>query len=255
MWIPVLIRTRYYEADNKKALVDSGATDNFIHLWLAARMQVGQQAFEKPKKIFNIGNTENKSGSITHFINLKVQTKGEVKDMRFLIANIGSEDLLLGYPWLATFEPGFKWQPTIMDKKVFPIIISSTLPSPSKVIITLMSEEEKHHIIHQLEEQSTIWGIATELAIQAGEGKKKVEIPKAYAKFHCLFSEEASHQFPPRWSWDHAIDFKPDAPDVIDCKVYPMTQIEDQAMKEFIMEQCHGHLKWRLLYSYDYGSK
>ena len=54
--------------------------------------------------------------------------------------------------------------------------------------------------------------ITTELAIQAGEGKKKVKIPKSYAKFHHLFSEEASHWFPPKQSWDHAIDFKPEAP-------------------------------------------
>ena len=44
-------------------------------------MKVSTQALEKPKKIFNIDNMENKLGSITHFIDLKVQTKGIVKDM------------------------------------------------------------------------------------------------------------------------------------------------------------------------------
>ena len=129
MCIPVNIRTHYYEANNQKALVDSGATDCFIHPQLAERMQVGKQAFEKPKKIFNIDNTENKSGSITHFIDLKVQSKGVIKDMQFLIADIGAKNLLLGYPWLAAFEPGFKWQPAIMDAINFPVIISSSIPS------------------------------------------------------------------------------------------------------------------------------
>ena len=69
-------------------------------------MKVGAQAFEKPKKIFNIDNTENKLGSITHFIDLKVQTKGIVKDIRFLIADIGTENLLLGYPWLVLPQTG-----------------------------------------------------------------------------------------------------------------------------------------------------
>ena len=198
MHIPVFIRMRYYEADHKKALVDSGATDNFIHPKLAKSMNVGRQAFEKPKKIFNIDNTENKLGSITHFLNLKVQTKGEVKDMRFLIADIGSEDLLLGYPWLAAFEPGFKWRPAIMNQQAFPIIISSLIPSPTKMVIATMTQHDKEEIVHQLVQQSTIRGIATELAIQAGEGKKKVEIPKAYAKLKHLFSKEASHRFPPK---------------------------------------------------------
>ena len=167
-------------------------------------MKVGTQAFDKPKKIFNIDNTENKSGSITHFIDLKVQTKGTIKDIRFLIADIGTENLLLGYPWLAAFEPGFRWRPAIMDSINFPVIISSSLPSPSKVVIAALTHEDKLKVVNQLEEQCTIRGIATELAIQAGEGKKKVEIPPQYAKFKRLFSEEASHRFPPKRAWDHA---------------------------------------------------
>ena len=81
MQIPVFIQMHYYEADNQKALVDSGATDCFIHPQLAEQMKVGAQAFKKPKKMFNIDNMENKLGSITHFINLKVQTKETVKDI------------------------------------------------------------------------------------------------------------------------------------------------------------------------------
>ena len=200
-------------------------------------MQVGQQAFDKPKRIFNIDNTENKSGSITHFMDYKVQTKGEIKDMRFLITDIGNEDILLGYTWLATFEPGFKWWPAIMDHHTFPIIISSTIPSPHKTVIPQLSDKAKQEVVDQLEEQSTIRGIAMELAIQAGEGKKKVEIPEVYAKFHRLFDKEASHRFPPKRPWDHAINFKPDTPDVIDCKVYPMMQMEDKALEDFIKEQ------------------
>ena len=124
-----------------------------------------------------------------------------------------------------------------MDAINFPVIISSSIPSPSKVIIATLTDEHKGEIVDQLEEQCNICGIATDLAIQAGEGKKKVEIPPQYAKYRHLFSEEASHQFPPKRMWDHAIEFKPDAPDIINCKVYPMTQTEDKALEEFIKEQ------------------
>ena len=134
--------------------------------------------------------------------------------------DIGTENLLLEYPWLAAFELGFKWQPAIMDTINFPVIISSSVPSPSKVIIAALTDKHKGEIVSQLEEQCVVQGIATELAIQAGEGKKKVEIPPQYTKFKRLFSEEASHRFLPKCVWDHAIKFKPNAPDVIDCKVY-----------------------------------
>ena len=75
MRVPVLICTRYFMAD-KKALVDSGATDNFIHPAFAKRLGLSMTLLEKPKWIYNIDNTSNKSGSITHSLELKVTTKG-----------------------------------------------------------------------------------------------------------------------------------------------------------------------------------
>ena len=124
-----------------------------------------------------------------------------------------------------------------MDSINFPVIISSTVPSPSKLVIASLTTEDKMNIMNQLEEQCTIRGIAMELAIQAGEGRKQVEIPPQYAKFKRLFSEEVSHRFPPKRAWDHAIEFISEVPDVIDCKVYPMMQTEDKVLEDFIKEQ------------------
>ncbi len=73
------------------------------------RMNLGTQPLQKPRKIWNIDNTENKDGLITHYLELNVQTKGVRRDLRFLVTNIGNEDIVLGYPWLATFEPQFNW--------------------------------------------------------------------------------------------------------------------------------------------------
>ena len=64
MRIPVSTRTSYSMA-NKVALVDSGATDNFIHPNFAARMGLKPAKLERPRKIWNIDNTENEAGMIT----------------------------------------------------------------------------------------------------------------------------------------------------------------------------------------------
>ena len=237
MRVPVLIRTHYFMA-NKKALMDSGATDNFIHPAFTKRLGLAMTPLEKPKRIYNIDNTSNKAGSITHSLKLKVTTKGVEKVMRFLVTDIGNEDLLLRYPWLVTFEPKFGWKDAIIETQALPIIISSTHLVDSRTVIAgLQTQEEKEDILCKLEEATTIRGIATELAIQAGEGKKKVEIPAVYDRFKRLFSEEASQRFPLSHPWDHAIDLKPDAPDAIPCKVYPVTPSEDKALEEFIREQ------------------
>jgi hypothetical protein len=237
MRVPVSIRTRYFMAD-KKALVDSGATDNFMHPAFAKRMGLGLQKLQTPKKIFNIDNTTNKSGMITHFLDLNIHTHGITKEMRFLVTDIGHEEILLGYPWLATFEPQFNWRSAVIDERILPIIISSTNPHiiRSQPTIATLSEENKRSIVRQLESECSIRGVATELAIQAGEQQTESPPPTEYQEFARLFSDEAADRFPPAREWDHAIDLKPGAPDALDCKVYPMTQDEDTALEKFLDE-------------------
>ncbi len=61
MKVPVSFRTHYAMAD-KRILVDSGATDNFIHPKFVKRLRVGMQELERPMKIWNIDGTTNRAG-------------------------------------------------------------------------------------------------------------------------------------------------------------------------------------------------
>jgi hypothetical protein len=113
-------------------------------------MGLGLQELLTPKKIFNIDNTSNMSGMITHYLNLNVQTNGITKEMRFLVTDIGHEEVLLGYPWLVMFEPKFNWRSAIVDERILPIIISSVNPCIIRnqpVIATVLSEDTKQSII------------------------------------------------------------------------------------------------------------
>jgi hypothetical protein len=195
MHVPVTIRTSYFMA-NKKALVDSGATDNFMHPAFAKRMGLGLQELPNPKKIFNINNTTNKSGMITYYLDLDVCTNGTHKEMRFLVTDIGHKEILLGYPWLATFEPRFNWRSAVVDECILPIIISSINPQALKtqpIIATTISEEEKQSIVGQLNSECTIRGVAMDLAIQARAEQEEAKLPKEYQEFARLFSDEAAN--------------------------------------------------------------
>ena len=152
--------------------------------------------------------------------------------MRFLVSDIGRESLILGYPWLAAFEPHFKWKEGTLDPQYLPITCQSIWPVQQQG-----DQQERQAIVAQLEEECTNRTIATELAIHAKSEPSKVELPEVYKKYASIFSEEEAQRFPPSRPWDHAIDFKDGAPDAIDCKVYPMTHTEDDALDEFIDEQ------------------
>src|ERR1700727_1040831 len=90
MRIPVSTRTSYSTAD-KVALVDSGATDNFMHPNFAARMGLKPAKLERPRKIWNVDNTENEAGMITHYLDLDVETKGIHKVSRSALPCLRSD--------------------------------------------------------------------------------------------------------------------------------------------------------------------
>ena len=61
-------------------------------------------------------------------------------------------------------------------------------------------------------------------------------VPSQYHLHAKVFSEEAAHRFPASREWDHAIDLKPDAPTMLNCKVYPLSLGEDDALQTFLLE-------------------
>src|SRR6266404_4727531 len=100
-----------------------------------------------------------------------------------------------------------------------------------------VTTEAKQRIIDILTEETTINSILMDLAQQVEQYMAKIEVPEKYAQHAKVFSEEASQRFPPKRPWDHAIKLKPETPDMIDCKIYPLMQEEDKALVVFLDKQ------------------
>ena len=244
MKVPVSFRTSRAMAD-KQILVDSGATDNFIDPRLIKRLGLGTTKLDRPRKIWNIDGTNNRAGMITDYVDLEVRTGKKEAQMRFLITDLGLEDLILGYPWLATFEPRFSWKEGVIDTTALPIVVRSLdwrslriRPTISRITTEPMSDLEKDQIVQDLQEGcSTKANISTQLAQQQGQYTKEVPIPPEYQRHAKVFSEEEANRFPPSRPWDHAIELKDGAPKAINCKIYPNTPIEDEQLRKFLDEQ------------------
>ena len=162
MKVPTAIQTRYNKAE-VRSLVDSGATDNFIHPQFIRRMKLGTIKLDKPKKLKNVDDTTNKSGKITHCIYLNVLTNRRHKEMRFLIADIGQEEVILGYPWLEEYKPKFSWKRGALDKQYQPVVLTSI--HLQEVQTRALTTEETEQIVEELEPRAR--GATTDLAIAA----------------------------------------------------------------------------------------
>ena len=81
--------------------------------------------------------------------------------------------------------------------------------------------------------------MATELAVKALNKKEQIwqeQVPKQYHKYGKVFSEQEAQRFPQSRPWNHAIQLLPDAPPTLDCKVYPLAPMEQEALDKFLKE-------------------
>ena len=105
---PIFIKSAILHS-SINALLDSGATDNFISPTVINRFNIPTYQLPRPKKVRNVDGTENSMGPMTHAANLEVQHNNQTIRLCFLIANLGSDSILLGMPFLAAFNPNINW--------------------------------------------------------------------------------------------------------------------------------------------------
>jgi hypothetical protein len=72
--IPFDFKT-YMAKAKEVALVDSGAMENFIDYQTVVRLRLGSNKLAVPQLVHNVDGTPNKSGEITHFVDLHVQLR------------------------------------------------------------------------------------------------------------------------------------------------------------------------------------
>ena len=105
------------------ALVDSGATENFMNLTYAKWLKLPIKRMETPRKLFNVDGTENKSGELKFYTDLLVRTGGTTNTLRFFLSDLGEHKAILGYPWFAAVQPKIDWKRGWIDHAQLPIIL------------------------------------------------------------------------------------------------------------------------------------
>ena len=105
------------------ALVDSGATKNFMNLQYAKWLRLPIKHMDEPRKLLNVDGTENKSGELRHYTDLQVQTGNNRTNLRFYLTELGEQKAILGYPWFAAAQPKIDWKRGWIDHTQLPIIL------------------------------------------------------------------------------------------------------------------------------------
>jgi Reverse transcriptase (RNA-dependent DNA polymerase) len=209
------------------ALVDSGATENFMNLDYAWYLRLPIQRLALPQKLYNVDGTSNQSGDLLYYTDLSIQTGDKWVNLRFFLSNLGENKAILGYPWFAAMQPKIDWRRGWIDHSQLPIIFRT--PDAARARFSPRT-------INTPRELRTLK--IRRLYIRTANPTP--QIPQQYKTFERVFSKEASHEFPPSRPWDHAINLKPGALAALPGKLIPLCQAELGVLRKFVKE----HLTW-----------
>jgi hypothetical protein len=204
-------------------LVDSGATVNFMNLDYTRYLRLPIQRLASPRKLYNVDGTSIQSGNLLYYTDLSVQTGDKQVNLQFFLSNLGENKAILGYLWFAAVQPKINWKRGWIDHSQLPIIFRTADAARARFSPRTTNIPRECRISR-----------IGRLYIRTMTSTPR--IPQHYRAYERVFSEEASHEFPPSRPWDHTIDLKPGALAALPGKLIPLCQAELQELQKFVKE-------------------
>ncbi|KAL5504680.1 hypothetical protein ACEPAH_7343 [Sanghuangporus vaninii] len=189
------------------ALIDSGCTGSCIDEGFVKRYNFPTQKYIRPRPVFNADGTSNESGLIKEYVIVRMIFGRHEEELRLAVTSLASSNIFLGHDWLQRHNPEIDWRIGKID----------FTRCPEECGCVSSEEEIDDEYVRR---------------VRVDEAKKW---PSYLEEYSDVFSEESFERLPDHRTWDHAIDLKPDFKPS-DCKVYPLSPKEQEAMQTFIEE-------------------
>ena len=256
-------------------LVDNGAGGQFIDQNYTQQKGYKTRKLEEPMIAYNVDGTRNNRGTITSFIDLTVKINEQWMNLRLLIAGLGKQKIILGFPWLNEHNPDINWRtgefswrprrPLKIKRRnlenlhpVKPLAQAKKLARQAMLAPVMIEETDKDahlnetqnpvinetDILTTLVDEEEVWintktSNAIKFHLQHDEKKEdlplKEQIPKAYHEYLRIFNENEADQFPESQPWDHRIELK-EGFQPKSFKSYNLTPEEQNELDKFLKE-------------------
>jgi len=95
---------------NTTALVDSGASENFIDKAYVEASRITMQQKVTPRWALTVGGSEITGGPVTHDVQVHHTIDHHEEDIRLHCITIGNALIILGLPWLKLHDPVIGWK-------------------------------------------------------------------------------------------------------------------------------------------------
>ena len=117
MYLPIKISSEKQKEMEivEEGFLDCGATGKFIDQNYAKAKGMELETLKKSIKVYNVDGTQNKRGTIRHYIDLNIEIHGKTCKERFLVTGLGKHRIILGFPWLKDMNPIIDWDKGTLD--------------------------------------------------------------------------------------------------------------------------------------------
>jgi hypothetical protein len=102
--MPVVIN----KTTQERALVDSGASDNFIHQETARSLGLKLQNKKEPQAVNDIQGRN--LGWISHYVTVLLEAAHHQEEIDLNVVPLGIHGLVVGLPWLQKHNPDIEWR-------------------------------------------------------------------------------------------------------------------------------------------------
>ena len=250
-----------------EALVDSGATTNFIDKSFVERNHLVTNKLAIPYNVHNADGTPNAAGQIKEYVRAYLEIGTHKTTQYLFVTQLGDKDMMIGYSYLYKHNPEINWQ---TGEWVFTRCPETCGTRSHK---TQMTEAETNELQLNLPWESSLDNLGEEdtenpyinwvhtddpdnhlqTAIFASlindmDEKDlndtdedtinwKSHVPAWLHTYGDIFSKRKSERMPDRKPYDHPIDFVEGSSLPKPAKVYPLSPNERNSLDEWIDEE------------------
>jgi len=93
-----------------KALLDSGATDNFIDQDFIHTKGINTWSISCPIPVYNVDSSPNEAGQISEVVDIVLHYKTHSERTLLVVSSLGKQSMILSYTWLKDHNPEVNWQ-------------------------------------------------------------------------------------------------------------------------------------------------
>jgi len=93
-----------------KALLDSGATSNFVDRDFVQTKGINTQSISRPILVYNVNGFPNEAGQISEVVDVVLHYKIHSKRTLLAVSSLERQNMIFGYIWLKDHNPEVNWQ-------------------------------------------------------------------------------------------------------------------------------------------------